>query len=501
MALFYRLVSWWVSVSPAIIQRCPRLVRSAGSAFKVSSLGNLLKRLLHSEVFRKSLGLTTLLYLSPVIGLLSEIIFIRVFGVGNVMDIFRANMTFMLMGQGIIASQLLKYAIIPQLAIFREAKQDREGLIFSIYFIVLIVTIISPVIILGLGWPEILMGYLTPGFSADLIHDATGFVRLASAGFLILTLVGGMSAIGNFYGIFWGQPLGQTLFNLAIALGILIFGTSAVTRADQLYQLEIYVGIGLLVSLAIMLVLCVQVWRSTEKAAVSFSLWQILQMSFILILPQLFTLVGEICKPLIVNRALSHMDEGAISIYNFSFRLLMLGHLPALALATVLFPHTSKVKARGNIEDLRRQTWQGSMLSFLLAALMTIILYITAPWWMDILAAAAQMKFDTHERLIHAYRILVILTPGGAVALFYINTLFACHMRKAIIAYSLITTVVLAALLEWFRHSGINGVCAAYVISTYAGALLLAGILFVYLRQGPTAPDSDKTVSTPPPNN
>ena len=80
---------------------------------------------------RKGASLALLLYLSPIVGMILEITLIRVFSAGAVLDSFRALMTFMLMGQGVVTSQLLKYALIPKLAQFRARNQDREGLVFA----------------------------------------------------------------------------------------------------------------------------------------------------------------------------------------------------------------------------------------------------------------------------------------------------------------------------------------------------------------------------------
>ena len=69
----------------------------------MSPIGLMIERLrnLHKNaVFRRSVLLAFLLYLSPVMGMILELALIRVFSAGAVLDSFRALMTFMLMGQG-----------------------------------------------------------------------------------------------------------------------------------------------------------------------------------------------------------------------------------------------------------------------------------------------------------------------------------------------------------------------------------------------------------------
>ena len=441
-----------------------------------------LRNLHKNAVFRRSVLLAFLLYLSPVMGMILELALIRVFSAGAVLDSFRALMTFMLMGQGVITAQLLKYAVIPRLAEFRAQNKDREGLIFTLYFTGIVLFILSPVFWLGMFWPEVLLIKLAPGFSDELVHQSAGLVRVTTIGFMLTTVLGSMTAVLNFYGNFWGQPLSQLILNVTLLVAVLVFGNH-LSQPEQLSLLEISVGIGLVMMFALMASQCIKVWISTAQNTVKLDLMQALALSFVTLIPQLFIITSEIIKPLSVNRALSEVGVGSIVLYLFAFKLLMIGNLPIKAIVTVLFPDYSRMN--GNVESalLQKKLVNGTLKIFALMSVASFVLWFIAPYIVSMLSLFANMTNEAVSKVTGVYRILLFFAPFASLGLFYVELAFAFNEKPLMIIYSITNTALIVILLPWFIHWDIEGVAMVYSMVQGSCMLALGAALYLQIQK------------------
>lgn len=423
-----------------------------------------IEKLKANPLIRKSMGLTILLYLSPVIGMILEIVLLRMFSAGGVLDVFRALMTFMLMGQGVIASQLLKYAVVPQLADFRAKDQDREGLIFAMYFTLIVLSVLSPVVFVGLFHPESLLLMLAPGFSHELIREAAGLVQVTSFGFMLLTIVGSMSSVLHFYGIFWGQPLGQLLSNSITTIGVLIFGSVVVTYSGQFSLLKACIGIGLVVMLAIMIRQCLLIWKKTTPAKSGVNVVDSIKLACTLILPQLIIISAEIIKPIAVNRALSQVGVGSIALYLLAFRLQMIGYLPVQAIVTVLFPSLSRLKNEVTPAELLKKFVRGSMNILILTVMISGVLWFLADIIVLIIGYLANLAKYQEEVVINIYRIFLCMAPFSALGLYYMESAFAFKQVRLVVGYALINTAGILIALNVGVQYGPEGIAICYAV-------------------------------------
>lgn len=446
-----------------------------------ANLRSIKHKLRPNGLLRKSLILTMLLYLSPVVGMLLEIVMIRVFTAGSVLDTFRALMTFMMMGQGVITSQLLKYALVPQLAQFRVENRDREGLHFALYFTGLVVCILSPVLVVGLVWPEQLLYFFAPGLDADLITMARGLVRVTATGFILLTIVGSMSAVMNFYGVFWGQPLGQVVSNLVILLAVYCFGAHAAFPEQQFGLLEISVGLGLVLMVLLMLWQCAKVWVHTAPASSSMNFLVQFRLSLVMLLPQLVIIAAEVIKPLAVNRTLSQIGVGSIALYLLAFRLQMIGNLPAKAMTTVLFPDLSRLKSEASSVVLMKRLAQGSWQVFILTALISVLLWFCAGLVVDLIAHFGKITVQQQNTVLALYQVFLLFSPFGALGLFYMETAFAYKQTGMVLVYSVINTALIVLVLPLAIAEGTLSVAVLYTVSQGICMMLLGIALFMKL--------------------
>jgi len=326
------------------------------------------------------------------------------------------------------------------------------------------------VVLTGLFFPERLLGILAPGFPPTLVAQARNLIQLTSVGFAVLTLVGSISAVLNFYHVFWGQPFGQLFLNTLLAVGIMALGGKMLTFENQFNLLSVLVFFGLVGILLTMLVLYMRIWRAHMKSCVQ--TWaQSLRMSLLLILPQILTLVAEAWKPIAVNQSLSHLDTGSVAIYTFSIRLLMLGVLLPMALITILFPNLSRVWGDGRYKRLWRMAWRATFLLGGGAAILACGLYFSAHWWMSWLAWLSNMQMNRFEELLATYCLLVVMTPFYILNLFYTQLAFACHMRKTVVLVALITLAALLVALNLYGHSMVA------IAWSYGGMLFIGGAM------------------------
>lgn len=420
------------------------------------------------------------MYASPVVGILVEILLMRTYGVGSVLDVYRAVLTFMLMGQGLIASQLLKYVVIPKMATFRSQGKEKDGFLFALHFTLSILLVTLPLLFLGVLRPDIIIHYLAPGIPGEVTNQASWLVTVGCVGFFILTLVGSLTAIVNFYGVFWGQPVGQMLMNGGIGLAIFLAGHLTRTASTQFGLLAIALGVGLLLMVGI---LAWQTWMAWIKLPVQHAsqrFWDTFRGLGWLLLPQLVILGTEMWKPILVNRELSQLDSGSLALYQFAFRLLMLGSLPAQAIATVLFPHISRIAAEADGHLLRKKLQEGTFVLGGISFGLSCGLFITAPFWMPILSSIAGIHGANYERLLSAFSILVWCCPSGALAMFYVQSAFACHRRWFVVGYGLFSTLLLTFVLSFV--SDLNGVAFGYMGASWGSVIGFGIWFFIYSR-------------------
>jgi peptidoglycan biosynthesis protein MviN/MurJ (putative lipid II flippase) len=423
----------------------------------------MIKDLTRHPLFNKIFGLTILLYLSPAFGLLLDIIFIRVIGAGEVMDVFRILMAFMILGNTVIAQQLFKYVVIPKLSQYCAEGKDSECITFTHHFMAFIMLLLIPVLFYGVIYPQHILAFLAPGLSTEAFVQAIPLMQIIIVGFVCTTLAGAVSALLNFYGNFWAQPLGQILINVAVVIGLILFGYNAAFFEDayQMIGLSLMVGIGVMTALT--LFLYAQIANVKGK---SFKL-QPLTFALIilpLIIPQMLMLASELMKPIVINRTLSTMEAGSAAIYMLGFKLLMLAAIPTRSFLTVFFPSMSNQTTAETKEFIMKSFLVMSLRLFIVSIAIAVMCYIFADVIIGIISYLSNLEIKKADNLLAIFKIFLIFIPFAALGNYFIQQAYAVHKRWLVMAYSLINITAFAIILPTFNGQTIEMVTWAFVI-------------------------------------
>ena len=422
------------------------------------------------------------MYMSPLVGIILELVMIRAFTAGGVVESFRALTTFMTVGQGVLTIQLLKYVLVPQLAKYHSEGRDREGLLFANHFTGFILLTLSPVLLYAVFQPEGLVRFLAPGFSSELVAESAQLARIAAVGLMLMILTGGISAVLNFHGVFWGQPLSQLLLNATIVMAILVGGHAAQSDSEKFFLLELSVSVGLGLMLALMLWQYLKVWRATDTRPGEYTSDVRLQGLLLAMLPQMVIIAAEITKPLVVNQTLSHLAQGSIVLYLLAFKLLMIGQLPIKAMVTVLFPSYSRLAADISPAQMASQVVKGGVRLFAVAAAIFLVLWVVAPLIIYVIAGLSNIPSSQESVLLDTFRVLVLFAPASALGLYFMETAFAFKKKAVVIGYCVISTAMLLLWLPRITSESPVAVAQAYAIVQAVSMSGLGVALYAALR-------------------
>lgn len=438
--------------------------------------------LLRHHLFKKIFGLTVLLYLSPVVGLLVDVVFIRRFGAGEVMDLYRVLMSFVIMGNGLLSAQLFKFVVIPQLAKYKNDGQDGDGLRFAERFTAVVFVIILPIVCMGVFAPSVMLDFLAPGMAGAMTSQSLVLTQIATIGFAATTFVGALSSVLNFYGNFWGQPLGQILLNATVVAGLMLFGYGVENHGAQIEL----IGYAMASGIFLMVVVCVIPYLGIRKRCMQNGHSNhSLKTSFLVILPLLlpqFVLLGsEMYKPVLINRTLSYMDAGAVALYLLAYRLLMLGSLPVQSVLTVLFPNMASRNISEDAGAVLNRFVKVTTSLFVSTALCSAALYLFAHIIVMALSLLSDLDDDKADVLVRVYRLLLFFAPFGAIGNHFIQTAYASKLRSLVMAYSLGNVALLALFLPMSIGNGAEGVASIFVSVQSASFVVFGLVLYAFL--------------------
>lgn len=433
----------------------------------------------HNHTARKGVTLTALLYLSPAVGLLLDNILVRYFGVGITVDTFRLITSFMLLSTGLVANILLKYALIPELAHYKAKNDLRGGLRFVTVFTILTLLLLTPLVGLGLLRPDMLLGFLGPGLQVGA--EAYLLVRIACISFVLIIISGSFIAVLQFYATFWGQPIGQFLLNSTILIAVLLFAGTVTTSAQELYLLAYSLLAGAVAMLSLTSFMILHLWLRTlryiiaEKTNIQQqSIKALVRSSLLILLPLLVIMLVGMFNSLLVNRTISYMDVGSITIYNYAFKLLMLGHLPLMAFITVLFPDIAKAHAAN--QNISESLKKRSLILLGMGMSFAVILSFSADIIVYVAFGLSNFTEAEHMALVNVFRILIWNLPAGALVLFLVESLYAQKRLAVIFAYMISYTAILYSLLLYAAPYDLTGISTAYVCSTWISLAILGAM-------------------------
>lgn len=443
-------------------------------------------------MLKQTVILTGLLYVSPALGLLADILFIRHFGVGEVVDVYRVCLALMLIGSGIMAGTLLRYALVPQLAAFQSRGDLTGGLRFAAVFSGVVFLAVMPVGIISIVAPAWILGHLAPGLSAETLTASAPLMVVAGMGLLLLLAVSCANAVLQFFGHYWVSTVGQIALNGAVVISLVLIDWNPLSLAEQAYELSLVLAAGLAVTCVVSAGLLVKQcgdakgWKATRKGWLKYDL----KLALVVIAPQMLIVLSEIVRPIIVNRELSMVSVGSIAMFSYAFRLLMIAHLPSLALSTVVFPGFAKSFADGDLQRVRRMFVKGLMV----VATACVVVSVAASLCGDVIVGLLFGSADLTERSLgdisHLFKILVMGTLAGALVQYVQQAAYATRQVRSVVGYSVMALVLVPLAVIYGRTiGGINGVAIGYVIINTVLAIAFAVITYLGINRKLKSPD------------
>ena len=422
---------------------------------------------------RASMLVATFMIVGRISGFLREIVIAQIAGASQESDVVIVLLTFpdmmisLVLGGGLMAALVPSFRSLPKEAGF--ALFLRASLVIVLFFGLLALSIAL--------FPLAVLGILAPGWKQGLVTETIPLFRTMLIAIPFAALSGVVVAFLNSKERFTFEAIGTLIFNCMVILSLLVFTSLSVSAA-------VVIGIltGITLRLAIQLVASRRFWvvpnfvlpydrsRLLRRFYGSFGFFSILAL-----------------LPPIVRAYASVVEPGALSIFNYSYKLMELPMaIVVTAIVTVLLPRLS-----GHV---RSNEQKQAVLTLGMAIRATIVLLLSIAIATIFQAeTVARVAFFgaafTAEQFYDFGRILSIgllcLPFQGLVVLF--GTAFVSYDRTGLLVIvSLVMLLVMTSLgLFLSAKWGINGLMLAYVLTQVTGALLLTLILLFIIGRQP----------------
>jgi putative peptidoglycan lipid II flippase len=421
---------------------------------------------------------SSLTFVSRVLGFVRDAIIARVFGAGLMTDAFFVAFKIPNLLRRLFAEGAFSQAFVPILGEYknRRGHEDTKRLVDHVAGVLALALFIVSVVGV-LAAPAII--YLTaPGFAAipDKYDLAVQLLRITFPYILFIALTAFAGGVLNTYSRFGVPAFTPVLLNVSF----IVFALWASPFFDPpvlALAWAVFVGGVLQLAFQIPFLLRLGLLPRLKPKLSDEGVRRVLR----LMAPAVFGVsIGQVS--LVINNVFaSFLATGSVSWLYYADRLMEFpAGLLGVALGTILLPSLSKHHATQSVEAYSRLLDWGLRLTLLLAVPASVALALLAVPLVSTLfqygAFSATDTLETRDAVI-AYSVglvglilVKVLAPG-----FYARQDIKTPVRIAIV--TLIVTQVLNAILIWpLRHAGL-----ALAISL--GACLNAGLLYALLRR------------------
>jgi putative peptidoglycan lipid II flippase len=213
------------------------------------------------SIARSAFVVAAAIFVTRIFGLVREAVFARYFGLSGVADAFRAAMRIPNVLQNLLGEGVLSASFIPVYAKLRAQGEREEagrvaGAIFS-----LLALVTSLLVLGGVVATPLLVDVIAPGFHDERRALAIQLVRIFFPGVGFLVLSAWCLGILNSHGKFFLSYIAPVVWNVAIIVTLLAFGSGA-----DLNRLAYYTAWGSVVGSALQFLVQVPVVIRLEPA-------------------------------------------------------------------------------------------------------------------------------------------------------------------------------------------------------------------------------------------
>lgn len=430
---------------------------------------------------RSAALLTALSVLSPLSGLVMEMVLAWRFGASGTVDAFRIAALVLVLGTQLFFGYVLPHVVVPLFTEYRAKGQEREGwrLIFSIAII------LSLVSLLFAGWvwfdPGTLVELLGPGLAASSREDAVLLIRCFSLVFPLMALSGVISGMLYVYRVFWLSAVAQLLPNLFVVLALVLAGSTLGAGALALGACLGYVALLFLFVYGLFGIngkVCIRL-SECFKPGPSEGLLKALHLS----IPLAATILIGQWSIIVINRVLSAMAPGTLAEFGYAWKLLALISLLPAGLATVVFPAFSEAHANDNSAEFGRLVQRALRMTLFLTLPLAVFLIVERLPVVSLIFERGGMTMAAVAETGLLFGILLIGAPASAVATTLGKVAFSMHDTMSSTAIALFTALAITALVPHAAEvAGVAGVVWVFSAISWGGTLLLLGYLIIRYR-------------------
>ena len=429
---------------------------------------------------RSTAFVTLFMYLSPVIGLVLDLLLVRVIGIGSVLDVFRLLLSTVILGSTQISSGTFRYVLIPELGRFRARGSDRAGLRYAAKVTLVTILAIAPAVVLIVVYPSAFLHILGPGLSDDVRAGTSPLVRMAALGVVFAVAYGAAGAVLQFHDRPLGPTISQTVQNGSMIVVITIGAHWTLSATDaQVATLAASLAAGFLATALAFGVMWVRspIRRlgADQQAVSAGEATEALPIAALLV--QLVIITSEVVKAVNLNRSLSDLAPGSIAVFSYAFRLLQLGFIPALALSSTLFPAAAIAAATRSPAETRRAFFAGARTAIVASAIVTVLMVGLARPTVQLVFAFSTLSPADSDRIVTTYQILATGTLGGVVCLFLTEFAYSHGMRASVAVVSIFTVALSFLLYPVSASYGLAGPAGTWVGISYIYAVTLGAWL------------------------
>ncbi len=270
----------------------------------------------------RSLAIVTMLsVLSPLSGIVMEMVLAWRYGASGTMDAFRITSLVVVFGNQLFFGYLLPHVVVPLFSEYCAKGLEDEGWRLG-FTLALILSLVSLIFISWVWFdPAALVGLLGPGLTAPGREDASLLLRWFSLAFLLMVWSGVISGMLYVYRVFWLSGVAQLLPNLFVILTIFI-----ATSELGVGALALGILLGHAAKVGLFSLTLIRISRDSRirmRACLKLCHKDGLLKALHLSAPLIFTIIVGQWGIIIINRALNEIPSGVLAEFGYAGKFLI----------------------------------------------------------------------------------------------------------------------------------------------------------------------------------
>lgn len=414
---------------------------------------------------RATLIVTVLGFLAPITGVILEMSLAWRFGASATMDALRVSLLILVLALQLLFGSLLPNIAIPIISDLKSRGREVDAWRFA--FTVGTFLMLGSMLFVAVTFYEtgIFVKLLGPGLIGQAYSDAIILIRCFGIVCFMMVWSGIFSSLLNVYRVFWLTVVVRVIPNIFIVIAILIMGRYFTVTSLAYNYLAAYSVIFLLFTVAI--VLLARVSNVSLSQACRFGPKKESWRAFKGALPIALMILVSLSTDIVINRELSEMPEGTVSVFGYSWKLLALMSLLPGGLLLVIFPSLADAFSRNDEIDFQRLVMRLLRYTLLLSIPLATFVASQSTVIVDILLGRGEMDLQSMSLVSSYLQILLVGAPGASLLAVLTKVSFARNDLYLPTIVTSLTALLGVLLVPYFANMG-GAKAVAWTISGVA---------------------------------